>query len=90
MVKRGFRPLSSVSGSAAALLPPEEAARAMLLARVPSAREGVLDIRLRGGELLLATGDKNVRHQVESVTEDLMVWFRGNCPEVRRIRWTMG
>ena len=72
------------------MLPPEESARAMLLARVPAAREGALTLRLRGGELLLATPDKNVRHQVDAVAEELLNWLRERCPEVRRIRWTQG
>jgi len=62
----------------------------MLFARVPSARDGALEVRLCGGDLVLRTGDKNVRHQVDSVAGELLQWLREKCPEVRRIRWTQG
>ena len=77
----------TVSGSVAAMLPPEEAARTFLLARVPSARDGVLQVRLRGGELLLATGDKNVRYQVAALEVDLIQWLCRRFPDVRSLRW---
>lgn len=85
-----FRPLSEVSRVAAALLPVEEAAQALLEARVPSARGGVLQVRRSGDALLLATQDKNVRHQVVALERDLMGWLRPRFPEIRRVRWTTG
>lgn len=88
MRTRGFRPLSDISGKAAALLPPEEAALALLAARVPAAREGGLTVRRSGDEILLWTADKNVRHSVAAFEGELLSWLRRRFPEMRRIRWT--
>ena len=86
--KRGFRALSEVSSKAAALLPPEEAALALLAARVPAAREGGLAVRRSGDALLLSSADKNVRHSVAAFEAELVAWLRRRFPDLRRIRWT--
>lgn len=87
--KRTFRALSEVSRPAAAMLPVEDATLSLLEARVPAARGGGLKVRRSGDTLLLATQDKNVRHQVDALEGDLIRWLSPRFPEVRRIRWTM-
>lgn len=85
-----FRALSEVSRLAASVLPVEEAAQSLLEFRVPAARGGGLKVRRSGDTLLLATQDKNVRHQVAALERVLMGWLRTRFPEIRRIRWITG
>ncbi len=86
---RGFRSLAQLAPAASAVLPPGEAVRGLLVARFPVAAGGGLAVRLRGAELRLGTGDKNVRHQIDAAGPELVAWLnRAGFPALRRVRWS--